>query len=85
MFFMAMADELLTAYISLELLSFSSYILVSYAKRDLKSNEAGIKYLIIGGLSSALLLLWDQPALRRDRHDQVPGHRPSHSGARRPR
>ena len=56
MVFMAMADELLTAYISLELLSFSSYILVSYAKRDLKSNEAGIKYLIIGGLSSALLL-----------------------------
>ena len=41
MIFMAMADELLTAYISLELLSFSSYILVSYAKRDLKSNEAG--------------------------------------------
>ncbi len=56
MIFMAMADELLTAYISLELLSFSSYILVSYAKRDLKSNEAGIKYLIIGALSSALLL-----------------------------
>ena len=82
MIFMAMADELLTAYISLELLSFSSYILVSYAKRDLKSNEAGIKYLIIGALSSALLLYGISLPLRRDRHDQVP--RPSPRPFRRP-
>ena len=56
MMFMAAANELLTAYISLELLSFSSYVLVSYAKTNLKSNEAGMKYIILGAFSSALLL-----------------------------
>jgi NADH-quinone oxidoreductase subunit N len=56
MILMAAANELLTAYISLELLSFSSYVLVSYAKTNLKSNEAGMKYIILGAFSSALLL-----------------------------
>ena len=56
MVLMAEANELLTAYIALELLSFSSYVLVSYAKTNLKSNEAGLKYIVLGGFSSALLL-----------------------------
>ncbi len=54
--YMAAARELLTAYISLELLSFSLYILVSYAKFDAKSNEGGLKYMLLGAFSSALLL-----------------------------
>ncbi len=54
--YMAAARELLTAYISLELLSFSLYILVSYAKFDPKSNEGGLKYMLLGAFSSALLL-----------------------------
>ncbi|MDQ3703210.1 MAG: NADH-quinone oxidoreductase subunit N, partial [Chloroflexota bacterium] len=49
-------NELLTAYLALELLSFSSYVLVAYAKTNLKSNEAGLKYIIIGAFSSGLLL-----------------------------
>ena len=53
---MAQSRELLTAYISLELLSFSLYVLVSYARGDPKSNEAGLKYIIIGAFSSAILL-----------------------------
>lgn len=53
---MAAADELLTAYISLELLSFSLYVLTSYAKFDLRSNEGGLKYMLLGAFSSALLL-----------------------------
>jgi NADH-quinone oxidoreductase subunit N len=53
---MAAASELLTAYISLEVLSFCLYILVSYARDSAKSNEAGIKYIIVGALSSAILL-----------------------------
>ena len=56
MVLMASANELLTAYISLELLSFSSYVLVAYAKTNLKSNEAGMKYIVLGAFSSALLL-----------------------------
>ena len=53
---MAAAQELMTAYLSLELLSFSLYILVSYAKFDKRSNEAGLKYLILGAFSSAMFL-----------------------------
>ena len=54
--YMAAARELLTAYISLELLSFSLYALVSYAKFDGKSNEGGMKYMLLGAFSSALFL-----------------------------
>ena len=53
---MAMARELLTAYIALELLSFSLFVLVAYGLREARSNEAGIKYIIIGALSSAVML-----------------------------
>ena len=53
---MASANELLTAYIGLELLSFSLYVLVSYAKTELRSNEAGMKYMLLGAFASALLL-----------------------------
>ncbi len=54
--YMAAARELLTAYISLELLSFSLYVLVSYAKRDARSSEAGMKYMLLGAFASAILL-----------------------------
>ena len=57
MMFIAAAGELLTAYISLELLSFCLYILASYARDDPKSNEAGLKYVLLGALATALLLL----------------------------
>ena len=53
---MAAAHELLTAYISLELLSFSLYTLTAYAKFDLRSNEAGLKYMLLGAFSSAIFL-----------------------------
>ena len=53
---MAQARELLTAYIALELLSFSLYVLAAYARNDRRSNEGGLKYIIIGAFSSAVLL-----------------------------
>ena len=53
---MAMSRELLTAYISLELLSFSLYVMVAYALGNPKSNEGSLKYIIIGAFSSAILL-----------------------------
>lgn len=53
---MAQSRELLTAYISLELLSFSLYVLVAYALGNAKSNEGSLKYIIIGAFSSAILL-----------------------------
>jgi len=54
--YMAASRELLTAYISLELLSFSLFVLVSYAKHDRRSNEGGLKYMLLGAFASAILL-----------------------------
>ena len=53
---MAQSRELLTAYIALELLSFCLYVLVSHARRSPRSNEGGLKYIIIGAFSSAIML-----------------------------
>jgi NADH-quinone oxidoreductase subunit N len=54
--YMAAARELLTAYISLELLSFSLYVLAGWSRTDLRSSEAGLKYFLLGAFSSAILL-----------------------------
>ena len=54
--FLASSGELLTAYISLELLSFSLYVLVAAERYNERSNEAGTKYILLGALSSAFLL-----------------------------
>jgi NAD(P)H-quinone oxidoreductase subunit 2 len=54
--FLAGADELVTIFVSLETLSISSYLLTGYTKRDPRSNEAALKYLLIGASSSAIFL-----------------------------
>ena len=56
MFGMASANDLITLYVSLETMTISFYILVAYGVTDGKSPEAGLKYLILGALSSAVLL-----------------------------
>jgi NADH-quinone oxidoreductase subunit N len=56
MVYMAAARELITAYISLELLSFCLYVLVGYLKRDSLSSEASLKYILLGAFSSAMFL-----------------------------
>jgi NADH-quinone oxidoreductase subunit N len=56
MMLMAGSFELLTAYIGLELLSFSLYVLVSFGRDSDRSTEAGTKYIILGAFASALLL-----------------------------
>jgi NADH-quinone oxidoreductase subunit N len=56
MMFLASAGELITLYVALELTTISLYVLAAYLKNDLKSSEAGLKYLILGGISSGILL-----------------------------
>ena len=56
MMMMAASGELLTAYLSLELLSFCLYILSGFALQDRRSNEASVKYVLLGAFSSGLLL-----------------------------
>lgn len=56
MMLMAGAGDLITMYIGLELMTITFFILVAYRKGDGKSSEAGIKYLVLGASSSAILL-----------------------------
>ncbi|HEY9862504.1 MAG TPA: NAD(P)H-quinone oxidoreductase subunit N [Candidatus Obscuribacterales bacterium] len=54
--FLSGADELVMVFVSLETLSIASYLLTGYMKRDPRSNEAALKYLLIGASSSAIFL-----------------------------
>ena len=54
--FLSGANDLVTVFISLEMLSISSYLMTGYMKRDPRSNEAALKYLLIGASSSAIFL-----------------------------
>ncbi|MBD2778180.1 NAD(P)H-quinone oxidoreductase subunit N [Iningainema tapete] len=54
--FLSGASELVFIFISLETLSISSYLLTGYTKRDPRSNEAALKYLLIGASSTAVFL-----------------------------
>lgn len=56
MMILTSAGELITLYIALELMTITFYILTGYSKNDSKSAEAGVKYLILGAMSSAILL-----------------------------
>jgi NADH-quinone oxidoreductase subunit N len=53
---MASARDLITLFVALETISIPTYVLAAYRKHDRKSNEAGIKYYLIGVLSSAVML-----------------------------
>lgn len=54
--FLSGASELVMIFISLETLSISSYLLTGYTKRDPRSNEAALKYLLVGAASTAVFL-----------------------------
>lgn len=53
---MASSGDLITLFVGLELLSIPSYILAGMRKRNLQSNESAMKYVINGGISSAITL-----------------------------
>ena len=56
MMFMARAVDFVSLFVGLELQALSVYVLVGYLKNDPKSNEAGLKYFILGAMSSAIFL-----------------------------
>jgi NADH-quinone oxidoreductase subunit N len=56
MFLMASSTDLLTIYMSIELVSMVSYVLAGYAKGDRKASEAALKYVIFGGVASGIML-----------------------------
>lgn len=53
---MAAAQELILAYIALELSSISLYVLAGYLRNNERSSEAGLKYFLFGAISSGILL-----------------------------
>lgn len=53
---MVSSDDLITLYLGLELQSLSLYILAAFNRDSLRSSEAGLKYFVLGALSSGLLL-----------------------------
>jgi NADH-quinone oxidoreductase subunit N len=53
---MASARDLISMFIALELLSIPAYMLAAWRKRDLKSDEAGMKYYLMGVFASAVML-----------------------------
>jgi NADH-quinone oxidoreductase subunit N len=56
MMIMAGASNLMTLYLGLELMSLALYVLAAFARDDLRSSEAGLKYFVLSGLASGLLL-----------------------------
>lgn len=51
---MACGNDLIVLFISLELMAISTYILVGFLRRDRRSNEAALKYLLLGAFSSGI-------------------------------
>jgi NADH-quinone oxidoreductase subunit N len=56
MFMMISANDLISLYVGLELQSLSLYVLAAFRRDNLRSSEAGLKYFVLGALSSGMLL-----------------------------
>ncbi len=55
MFFLAAGTDLVTLFVGLELMALSFYIMVGFLRGDKRSNEAAMKYLLLGAFSSGFL------------------------------
>jgi NADH-quinone oxidoreductase subunit N len=56
MFFLAAGTDLVTLFVGLELMALTFYIMVGFLRNDKRSNEAAIKYLLLGAFSSGFLV-----------------------------
>ncbi|KAF4362377.1 hypothetical protein G4B88_025059 [Cannabis sativa] len=54
--FLCGANDLITIFVAPECFSLCSYLLSGYTKKDVRSNEATMKYLLMGGASSSILV-----------------------------
>jgi NADH-quinone oxidoreductase subunit N len=53
---MASGTDMMTIFLGLEVLSISLYVLAGFFRRDARSNEAGLKYFLLGAFSTGFLL-----------------------------
>src|SRR5260370_7654852 len=56
MMFLGSGYDLISLYIALELMAVTFYVLVAFTKRQKPSNEAAMKYFLLGAFSSGILL-----------------------------
>ncbi len=56
MMIMASASDLIVLYLGLELMALSTYVLAGFIRHSVKSNEAALKYFLLGAFSSGFLL-----------------------------
>lgn len=56
MMMMTSSRDLVSVFVALEFLSIPAYMLAAWRKRDAKSNEAGVKYFLLGVFASAVML-----------------------------
>jgi len=56
MLLLSSSRDLITLYIALEVVSVAIYVLVGYARNNIRANEGAFKYFLLGSLASALLL-----------------------------
>jgi NADH-quinone oxidoreductase subunit N len=56
MYFLATGSDLVTLFIGLELMALSFYVMVGFLRSDKRSNEAAMKYLLLGAFSTGILL-----------------------------
>ena len=56
MMMMTSSRDLISIFVALEFLSIPAYMLAAWRKRDAKSNEAGVKYFLLGVFASAVML-----------------------------
>lgn len=56
MMLMASGNDLVIVFLGLEILSIATYVMAGFRRTDVRSNEASLKYFILGSFSSAFLL-----------------------------
>lgn len=56
MMIMASAGDIIVLYVGLELMALSTYVLAGFLRHETKSNEAALKYFLLGSFASAILL-----------------------------
>ena len=83
MMLMVSASSFLSLYMGLELQSLALYVLAAFNRDHLRSTEAGLKYFVLGALSSGMLLYGISLIYGFTGSDRVLRHRRRHAMAAR--
>ncbi len=73
MMLMAQANDLIVVFLALELLSIPLYVLAGFARPQLRSEEAGLKYFLLGAFASAFFLYGAALIYGGSMHTDFPG------------